>query len=629
MLDRGCMMSRGVSLRRMCSYIVSQRIEEALSATVYIVHQAGPTGFVLKQGESKYKVFLGSLHTCTCSVYRKEKELCIHILWLLLKKFRIPKNHSVIFQLGLVEREIQEILNGYLTFQDPKTHDRVSESGSCDRRPISLGDVCPICQNDLLGRPQKLSYCKYGCGKSVHLKCVKLWAEHQKSQGERAIICPLCREKFSTFEELRKELYTKGNWSAKEPLHYGITCSQCGICPIPGKCYKCMSCRSYYLCNSCFTSNHHSVHNFHFQLKPGEVWRTATRGTTDITDDNPSPRALPQSLINDLQMRELSASDYDLLLSLDSNNADDVQAMTASSQLPQIPPPSAPRHLPNQFRTEPLDHDHPLLISEASCQICCGQFQRGEWIRKLPCKHQFHRGCIDTWLNEEGHVTCPVDGKNLYNSTEEAVHHHHQRKRCSHTKLISGTRRTGHIYSRQASGTQSPPMELGILGHSLTTSNGDQNRPCENIPNAHRTLTAIRKGSAIQQLRSAAHHGRSNTAYFDLHVTPIFGSQNSIDSPHGSSPPLLQTGPVPFSGRTGRRSLDASTEGRRTTRKQHHGLIGIPTFTKPSSSVTKRNNSSKLPKIAQNRVDVNSVLRVSSISTSLPPIFSGHNNICN
>lgn len=49
-------MSRGVSLRRMCSYIVSQRIEEALSATVYIVHQAGPTGFVLKQGESKYKV---------------------------------------------------------------------------------------------------------------------------------------------------------------------------------------------------------------------------------------------------------------------------------------------------------------------------------------------------------------------------------------------------------------------------------------------------------------------------------------------------------------------------------------------------------------------------------------------
>ena len=49
-------MSRSVSLRRMCSYIVSQRIEEALSATVYIVHQAGPTGFVLKQGESKYKV---------------------------------------------------------------------------------------------------------------------------------------------------------------------------------------------------------------------------------------------------------------------------------------------------------------------------------------------------------------------------------------------------------------------------------------------------------------------------------------------------------------------------------------------------------------------------------------------
>ena len=153
-------------------------------------------------------------------------------------------------------------------------------------------------------------------------------------------------------------------------------------------------------------------------------------------------------------------------------------------------------------------------------------------------------------------------------------------------------------------------------------------RSCENIPNTHRTLTAIRKGSAIQQLRSAAHHGRSNTAYFDLHVTPIFGSQNSIESRHKSSPPLLQTGAVPFSGRTGRRSLDASNEGRRTTRKQHQGLIGIPTFAKPSSNVSKR-NSSKLPKIAQNRIDVNSVLRVSSISTSLPPILSGHNSLCN
>lgn len=49
-------MSRSVSLRRVCSHLVSQRIEEALRATVYIVHQAGPTGFVLKQGESKFKV---------------------------------------------------------------------------------------------------------------------------------------------------------------------------------------------------------------------------------------------------------------------------------------------------------------------------------------------------------------------------------------------------------------------------------------------------------------------------------------------------------------------------------------------------------------------------------------------
>ena len=27
------------------------------------------------------QVLVGDPHTCSCSVYRKEKDLCIHILW--------------------------------------------------------------------------------------------------------------------------------------------------------------------------------------------------------------------------------------------------------------------------------------------------------------------------------------------------------------------------------------------------------------------------------------------------------------------------------------------------------------------------------------------------------------------
>ena len=131
----------------------------------------------------------------------------------------------------------------------------------------------------------------------MHLKCIKLWAEHQKSQGERAVICPLCREKFSTFEViiLTKETsldshfrnctksYTVAKVTGPSKSHYimashvvnvesalyqgNATSEKCKnklcrpLCP----CNRCMSCRSFYLCNACFTGNHHLVHSFHFQ----------------------------------------------------------------------------------------------------------------------------------------------------------------------------------------------------------------------------------------------------------------------------------------------------------------------------------------------------------------------------
>ena len=51
-------MSRSISWRRVCPDFVNTRIEEAYEKVVYIVHQTGPTGFVLKQEgeEKKFKV---------------------------------------------------------------------------------------------------------------------------------------------------------------------------------------------------------------------------------------------------------------------------------------------------------------------------------------------------------------------------------------------------------------------------------------------------------------------------------------------------------------------------------------------------------------------------------------------
>ena len=119
----------------------------------------------------------------------------------LLKKFRIPRENPILFQLGMVEREINEVLQGFLRRQLPEADQSNASSGSkTTQKEIHAEDVCPICQEELLRKSLPLTFCKFGCGKSVHVKCMKIWAEHQKSKGEKIIRCPLCRENFGSIK---------------------------------------------------------------------------------------------------------------------------------------------------------------------------------------------------------------------------------------------------------------------------------------------------------------------------------------------------------------------------------------------------------------------------------------------
>ena len=194
---------------------------------------------------------------------------------LLLRKFRIPPANPVVWQLGLVEREISEILRGYLCHQSPspttsKKGRSISRTSKIPQREIGPDDVCPICQDDLLGSTRRITYCQFSCGKSVHVKCMKIWAEHQKSTGELALRCPLCREDFGSIMDLTSIKSSRLTGSDQSYQHLGTTCSHCHVCPIVGKCYKCTTCACYHLCHDCFSSNQvHLLHSFHFRQVRG------------------------------------------------------------------------------------------------------------------------------------------------------------------------------------------------------------------------------------------------------------------------------------------------------------------------------------------------------------------------
>ena len=73
--------------------------------------------------------------------------------------------------MGLVEREINELLRGIMTVQEPRrklppqsgvTTDTGGGRPHLEQREITADDVCPICQDELLKKHEPVTYCKYG-----------------------------------------------------------------------------------------------------------------------------------------------------------------------------------------------------------------------------------------------------------------------------------------------------------------------------------------------------------------------------------------------------------------------------------------------------------------------------------
>ncbi len=184
-----------------------------------------------------------------------------------MKKFRVPCNNPLVWQLGLVEREIDEIILGYISKQSADQSKRSNESHDnaniVSRRSIEPEDVCPICQNNMSDSTQPVVYCRFGCGQNIHTKCMKILADHQRTQsGGGPVQCPLCRVEFGAIKSEPSKA-SKRLQSERACLHLGITCAHCHLCPVAGPCYRCSVCVRYYLCEACYSSNQvHLLHSF-------------------------------------------------------------------------------------------------------------------------------------------------------------------------------------------------------------------------------------------------------------------------------------------------------------------------------------------------------------------------------
>ncbi|KAM7375437.1 hypothetical protein PAMA_014506 [Pampus argenteus] len=389
-------MFRKTGWRNTVSDAVSFHQDQALNTTIFLLKSYGPTGFLLREdGEARnFKVCLGDPHTCTCPVFSKDQEPCKHICWILLRKFRLPRDHEYSFQHGLVERQILEVLHGLYQTRDHRTENDSSavsgipsqpvtgqEAGSVCRKMIQAQDVCPICQEELLEKKLPVSYCRFGCGNNVHICCMKVWADHQQlSDGEETLKCPLCREDFSSLELLQEQVKNAAKLCSaaereKPNRHLGVICHGCQVCPVIGKCFKCTVCSYFYLCEDCSKKGCHPQHLFASRTKRREKWRLVTE---DVSDEPKGATAQP---------------------------ANDSVIPVAADPLPE--------HVLGRLPTIRVKLGSRLLDEGLQCRICLQYFTLDQRVRTLPCHHKFHVDCVDRILRKSN--SCPLDGYVIYN----------------------------------------------------------------------------------------------------------------------------------------------------------------------------------------------------------------------
>ena len=107
---------------------------------------------------------------------------------------------------------------------------------------------------------------------------------------------------------------------------------------------------------------------------------------------NNADSALENDLVNvliNLQNRDLTPEDYELLLRLDE----------------RVAPKTVSKKILNSFTT---DHVTEAEVN-GECTVCMENYQVCQERKHLPCGHIFHSSCIDTWLQNSS-LNCPLDG---------------------------------------------------------------------------------------------------------------------------------------------------------------------------------------------------------------------------
>lgn len=151
-------------------------------------------------------------------------------------------------------------------------------------------------------------------------------------------------------------------------------------------------------------------------------------------------------------------------------------------------------------------HNQLLSISEldSDCPVCIDPYRQGDIVRMLPCRHIFHKSCVDPWLLE--HRTCPMCKSDIL----KAFGYHvsvSSRRRAQFSSSIVGMDEEGMAGSagrNTARGNDSD--HLSMDANSSTGS--ESNFPFPVVSEVHDPFSFSPSSPQLVQVGSAVYSGR-------------------------------------------------------------------------------------------------------------------------
>ena len=150
-----------------------------------------------------YTVTMKKQPKCTCPDYTMRKHRCKHIFFVLIRILKADNSEKMNYK----DEELLEMLDNMpkvTRHLKAKKKDRDlykeimkeknSKFAQVEQKKLTNNDDCPICLEKLLNG-EKLDYCKYFCGNSIHKKCFEMWKKTKKE--------PVC-------------VYCRGNWNGEK-----------------------------------------------------------------------------------------------------------------------------------------------------------------------------------------------------------------------------------------------------------------------------------------------------------------------------------------------------------------------------------------------------------------------------